>query len=146
MAKPVPGPSHFCGHIAAVVGIYGRLKRHSADDLNSSLGEAIEFGRVIREQNNARAFKHFKHARGDTVVALVVVETEGGIGVDGIQAVILQLIGTHLVGKTNAAAFLCQVEDNASTEVLQTCNREPKLIAAVTAPRPEYIARQACRM
>ena len=44
MAKPMPGPSYFCGHIAAVVGIYGRLKRHSADDLNSSLGQAIEFG------------------------------------------------------------------------------------------------------
>src|SRR5262245_18275363 len=146
MAEPVPGPSDLCGHIATVVGIYGCLKRHSAYDLNSRLGEAIEFGRVIGEESDACAFEHLKHACCNTIVALVVVEAEGSICVDGIEAVILQLVGAHLVGETDAAALLRETENKASTEVLYTCNREAKLVATVTAPRAEYISCQACRM
>src|SRR6516165_3610704 len=146
MAEPVPGPSDLCGHIASIIGVYGCLERHSADDLNSRLGETIEFSRIIGEEDDARAFEHLEHASSNSIVALVVVEAEGRICVDCIEAIILQLVGAHLVGETDAAALLRQVENDASTEVLQTRNREPKLVTTVTAPRPEYIACQACRM
>src|SRR5262249_8070077 len=49
MAEPMSGPLDLCGHIAAVVGVYRCLERHPADNLNSGLGEAIEFGRVVGE-------------------------------------------------------------------------------------------------
>ena len=69
--------------------------------------------RVVGEQDDSRAFEHLEHARGDSIVALIVIETKRGVCIDGIEAVFLQSIGAHLVGEAKAAAFLRQVENNA---------------------------------
>jgi hypothetical protein len=56
----------------------------------------------------------------------------------GPTGVVLQLICTHLVGEAKAAAFLRQVEDNASPKIFQARERKAKLVAAVAAPGAEY--------
>ena len=124
----------------------GASSRHPADDFNAGFGETIELGRVVGEQDDARAFEHLEHARGNAIVALIVIEAKRGVCIDGIEAVVLQPIGAHLVGEADAAAFLRQIENNAAAKILEPRHREPKLVAAVTAPRTKYVARQACRM
>ena len=59
---------------------------------------------------------------------------------------VLQSIGAHLVRKTNAAAFLSQVQNDAAAEAFQADEREPKLVAAVASPGAEHVSGQACRM
>jgi hypothetical protein len=49
MAESVSGPRYLCGHVPAIVGVYGRLESHPADDLNSGFRETIELCRVVRE-------------------------------------------------------------------------------------------------
>jgi hypothetical protein len=79
----------------------------------------------------------------NTVIALIVVKAEGGVGVESIEAVVLQLICPHLVGETKPAAFLRQIENDAAAEIFEQRHSEPKLVAAVAAPRAEHVAGQA---
>ena len=51
LVEPVPGARGLCGHVTAIVGIYGGLDRHPADNLNANFGEAVELGRVVGEQD-----------------------------------------------------------------------------------------------
>lgn len=146
MAEAVPRTCHLCGHVAVVISIDRRLESHPADDLNSGFGQTIELGRVVGKQDDACAFEHLEHARGNAIVAFIVIEAKRGVCVNGIESAILQPIGTHLVGKADAAALLRQIENNAAAEVLEARHCEPKLVAAVTAPRAKYITRQARRM
>src|SRR5215213_10084932 len=90
--------------------------------------------------------EHLQHAASDAVVALVVVKTKRGIGIHGIESIILHLIGAHLVGQTQTPAFLRQVEHDAATRLLELRKRKLQLIAAVAAPRAKYVAGETGRM
>ena len=91
-------------------------------------------------------FSHLEHTRGNAVVALVIVKAESRVGIEGIEAVILQLIGPHLVGEAEATALLSQIQDNAAAKLFKLGEREPKLIAAVASPGAEHIPGQAGRV
>jgi hypothetical protein len=82
--------------------------------LNAGLCKAIELGRVVGEQRDPCAIQHSEHTRGDGVIALVVRKAERGIGVDGVEAIVLKLICSHLVGETKSATFLRQIKDDAA--------------------------------
>ena len=84
--------------------------------------------------------------RRNSIVALIVLETQHRVGVARIEPRVLQSIGSHLVRKTNAAAFLGQVQNDAATEAFQARERELKLVAAVASSRAKHVACQACRM
>ena len=114
MIELVAGARRLRRQIAAVVGIDRRLERHPAGDLDAGLGETVELGRVVGQQHDARAVEHLQHARGNAVVALVVIEAERGVGIDRVEAVVLHLIGAHLVGEAKAAAFLRQIQNDAA--------------------------------
>src|SRR5260370_7067077 len=80
---------------------------------------------------------------GDSVIALVIVKAECGVGVEGVEAVVLQLICPHLVGETKPSAFLRQIENDAAAEVFEQRHSVPKLVPAVAAPRAEHVPSQA---
>ena len=52
--------------------------------------------------------------RADAVVAHVGSEAELEIGVDGVEAAVLQLVGAQLVEQPDAAALLRQVQHDAA--------------------------------
>ena len=89
---------------------------------------------IVGEQHGPRAVQHPEHACDDAVIALIVIEAECGVGVEGVEAVVLQLICPHLVGETKPAAFPSQIENDAATEVFEQRQSEPKLFPAVAAP------------
>ena len=89
--KLVPGARRLGGEVASVVGVDRALQRNPADDIDTRAGKAIELSRVIGEQANARASEHLQHARGSTIVALIIVEAKRGIGVERVEAGVLQL-------------------------------------------------------
>src|SRR5262249_27926789 len=92
------------------------------------------------------AAQELQHAHRDAVVAFVVVEAEHGIGIDGVEACFLQVIGTDLVGESQAAAFLLQIQNDATAVLLELRERQAKLISAVASPRAEHTSRQASRV
>ena len=83
-----------------------------------AFGQAVELCRIVGQQHHAGAAEHLQHAHRHAIVALVVVETERGVGVDRIEAGVLQLVGPHLVGEAEAAAFLREIEDDAAAGLL----------------------------
>ncbi len=89
---------------------------------------------IVGEQHGPRAVQHPEHACDDAVIALIVVEAERGVGVEGIETVVLQLICPHLVGETKPAAFPSQIENDAAVEVFEQRQSEPKLFPVVAAP------------
>jgi hypothetical protein len=59
---------------------------------------------------------------------------ECGVGVEGIEAVVLQLILSASCWRDQPAAFPSQIENDAATEVFEQRQSEPKLFPAVAAP------------
>jgi hypothetical protein len=121
-------------HITTVVGIDRRLEWHSVGDFNARACQTVELGWIVGEQHNPRAIQYPQHMCGDPVIALIVIEAERDVGVEGIEAVVLQLICPHLVGETKPAAFLGQTENDAAAEVFEQRQSEPKLFPAVATP------------
>jgi hypothetical protein len=109
----VPGTHCLHRHITAVVGVDRAIERHPAGNFNAGLCETVELGPIV-EQHGPHAVQHPEHASGDAVIALIVIEAECGVGVEGIEAVVLQLICPHLVGETEPAAFPGQTENAAA--------------------------------
>ena len=117
-----------------VVGVDRRLKRHPAGNFDASPCEAIELGGIVGEQRYSCAVQDSQHARGDAVIAFIIIKSEGGIGIEGVETIILQPICPHLVCQTKSAALLRQIENDAASEFFETCESKPKLVAAVAAP------------
>ena len=146
MTELMAGARRFRRQIAAIVGVDRGLERHAAGDLDTGLGEAVDLGRIVGEQHHPVAAEHLQHADRDAVVALVIVEAERGVGVHRVEAAVLKLVGAHLVGETDAAAFLREIEDDAAAGLLQPRQRKLELIAAIAAPRAEHVAGETGRM
>ena len=142
----MPGAYCFRRQITPVVGIDWGLERNAGGDLDAGFCETVELGRVVGKQHDPRAVQGSQHLRRNSVVALVVLEAQRRVGVARIEPAVLQSIGSHLVRKADAAAFLGQVQNDATAEAFQAREREPKLIATVASPRAKYVAGQACRM
>ena len=73
---------------------------------------SIFFGLLVISRIDL-TFSAREHVRGDAVVALVVAEAERQVGVDGVEAVVLQPVRADLVDQADAAALLAQVEHDA---------------------------------
>ncbi len=84
-----------------------------------------------------------QHVVGDAEVALVLREADDLVGVDRVQALILQAIGAQLVGKADAAPFLRQVQQHAAALRVDRCHAAPQLLAAVAAQAAEQVAGEA---
>ncbi len=56
-----------------------------------------------------------KNLRANAVVALVGLEPEPFVGFDRIEPLVLQLVRANLVGEPDAAAFLVEVEQDATS-------------------------------
>ena len=84
--------------------------------------------------------------RADAVVAQVGGQAELEVRVDGVEAVLLELVGAQLVEQADAATLLREVEEHAAALVLDPLQRVVELLAAVAAQRVEDVAGQALRV
>ena len=79
----------------------------------------------------------------DAVVAQVGGQAELEVGVDGVEALLLELVGAQLVEQADAAALLGEVEQHALALALDHRQRRLELLAAVAAQRVEDVAGEA---
>src|SRR5262249_47891697 len=128
------------------MGGHRSFERDSGRDLDAGAGQAIKFGRIISEQEDPGAVQLLEHQRSNAIVAFVVIKAEGRIGIAGIESTILQLVGSHLVGETEAPALLSQVQDHAAAEAFELVQRKSKLVAAIASSRAEDVSGQAGRV
>ena len=96
--------------------------------------------RIVGHELDVREPEAAQHRRGGGVYPLVGTEAELLVRVDGIESVILQLVGAQLVDQADAAAFLRQVEQHAPAGRLNFRDSAAQLIATVAAKATEQVA------
>ena len=68
-------------------------ERDAARDPDAEPGQAVQLARVVGHEADGAHLEQLQHVGGDAVVALVVAEAQGEIGVHRVQALVLQAVG-----------------------------------------------------
>ena len=105
--------------------------------------ERGDLARIVGQQPDPALAERLQHPRGDGKVALVVGEAEPEIGVDRVEALILQRIGPELVDQADAAPFLPQIEEDAPARGGDRGQRGVQLRPAIAFERAQSVAGQA---
>ena len=87
-----------------------------------------------------------EHAGGEIEAALVRIEAEDLVGVVGVVALRLELVGADLVGDAVPASFLVEIEQDAALVLGHVAHGVAQLVAAIAFEAAEEVARQAGRM
>src|SRR4051794_32300015 len=93
----VAGLSGFGVQIELVVWVGRDYDRYAVGYLDSVLGEVGDFARVVSHQLDRLYPERVEHVYRRAVLALVIAETEGKVGLHGIQAVVLQAVSSYFV-------------------------------------------------
>ena len=104
----MPHPVLFRLQVTEVVGVGCHLDGHVLDDLESVGPESHTLHGVVGEQSHLMDAQVAQHLGSAAVVALIGLEAEVDVGIDGVEAFFLQLIGRYLVHQADAATFLLQ--------------------------------------
>ena len=72
-------------------------------DGDAAGGQCGEFVGVVGEEPDAGQAEGLEHGGGDEKVAFVGLPAEGAVGVDGVEAAILQGVGAQFAGQADAA-------------------------------------------
>ena len=109
------------------------FERQRLDDAEAVALEADELARVVRQQAHGADAEVAEDLRADAVVALVRLEAEPLVRLDGVEPLILQLVRAQLVGEPDAAALLVQIQQHAAPFARDLLHRRVELRAAVAA-------------
>ena len=82
----------------------------------------------------------------DAVVARVDLVAEGEVGLDRVEALVLQVVGLDLFDQPDAAAFLRQIDQHAGPFAADHLQGHVELVAAVAAERRQQVAGEAGRV
>ena len=136
------------GHqVADVVGVGPHRQRHALDDVQAVPIQTDALGRVVGEQPHRPDAEVDEDLRTDAVVAGVRGQAQLEVGVDGVVAGVLQLIGLQLVQQADAAALVtAHVEHHAAALAGDHRHRGVELGTAVTPTGTEHVAGEALRV
>ena len=99
---------------SAVLGVRRDLDRHLLDHGQPVAVEPADLLRVVREDADRRQAEVGEDLVADPVLARVRREAELEVRLDGVEAVLLQLVRAQLVQQADAAALLRHVEQHAA--------------------------------
>ena len=129
--------------VGLVVRVGGVLDRHLRRDRQPVALQPADLLRVVGEDADARQPEVDQDLRADAVVAQVDRQAELEVGVDRVQALVLEVVGAQLVQQADPAALLGEVEQDAGALALDHRQRRLELLAAIAAQRVEDVAGQA---
>src|SRR5687767_1214861 len=101
--------------------------------------QAFDLCRIVGQKASSSHTEVEQHFGSDPVVAHVLRQSKRKIRLDRIQTLLLECVGGDFVGKADAATFLSQVEQNATTLLLQELQAIGQLFSAVATRRPENV-------
>lgn len=122
------------------------LARDAFNDLYSGAFEGMNFVGIVGKQAHTLDAKPFENLAGKREVTVIGFETKTLVGLDGVQAGILQLICLEFGHQPDAAAFLLFVNQDARAFLSDHREGQLKLLPAVAAERMENVAGQALRV
>jgi hypothetical protein len=116
---------------------------HAFGDNDARRFDGAHFSWIIRHQTNRVHAKVAQDGSRELITAEVAFESEPFVGFHGIGAVILKLIGAELVHKSDAAAFLQFVNDEAAAFAGDFGEGDFELRAAIAAEAVEDVSGEA---
>ena len=84
--------------------------------------------------------------QADAVVARVGAVAQGEVGLDGVEPLVLEVVGPDLLDQADAPPLLRQVDQGADPLVADHRQGHVELVAAVAAQRVEQVAGEARRV
>ena len=132
--------------VALVVLVGGLHDRHYLRHLEAVAFEARALDGIVGDEAHLADPLVAQYLGADAVVALVGLEAQLEVGVDGVEALLLQVVGAQLVDEAYAAALLAHVGYQALALVLYHLHGAVQLLAAVALAAAEDVARGAARM
>src|SRR5437868_3685046 len=123
-----------------------RNDRHALIDGQAVTFETDKFPRIIGNRPDRLEAEIEKNLGADSVVAQVRLEAEPLIRFDGIDSLVLKLVGLELVEQADAAALLIEIDDDALSFFGNHFHRGVELPTTVAAQGMKHVARQALRV
>lgn len=117
--------------------------RNAACDGDAVLLDLAHFVWVVGDELDALDVEAFEDVCGDGVVSFVVAEAEGEVCFDGIEALVLEGVGFDFVDEADAAAFLAEVDEDASFHGLDAAQAFLELVATIAAEGAHDVACEA---
>src|SRR4051794_4657057 len=124
--------------VADVPRVRRRLKGDALGDLQSIALEAGALRRVVRQEPHRRDAEVDEDLRADPVVARVRREAELDVRLDGVAALLLELVREELVRQSDRPPLVpAHVQEDAATLSRDPFHRGFELLAAVASKRRE---------
>ncbi len=120
------------------------VERDAFDDVEPEALEAAVLHGVVGHEAHRGDPEVDQDLGADAVLAVVDRQAELEVGVDGVVALFLEVVGPQLVGQPDAATLVtAQVDDDAGPLLGDEAHGLGQLRAAVAAQGPEDVAGQA---
>jgi len=113
------------------------------DDADAGLFEGFDLFGVVGHEADGGNLKLLENFGGEFKDAAVCFVAEFEIGFDGVAALILEFVGAEFGHKTDAAALLLLIEENAGSGRGDGGEGEFELLPAVTTERVEDVTGEA---
>src|SRR4051794_3651424 len=107
------------------------------------IDEGVGLLGVVREQSDLRQAQVLEDLQADPVVAGVRPVAEGEVGLDGVEALVLEVVRADLLDQADPAPFLGQVDEGPRPLVPDHGQRHVELVPAIAPQRVEQVAREA---
>src|SRR5579872_574924 len=119
---------------------------HDQRDASSHLQpvslKSHDLARIVRDDLHLSNAEIVEDLRTDAIVALVDGQAKPFVGFSRVGALVLQFVRAELVGEPDTAAFLVQVQENASPGFRDDLQRGVALGGAVAAAAPQHVTGQ----
>jgi hypothetical protein len=143
-----PAPRRPLGpQVFDVARVRTRLERDALQDRQAVALEPGALGRVVRQQAHRLHPEVDEDLRADPVVARVGGEPELDVRLDGVAALLLQVVRAELVRDADRSPLVtADVQDDAAVLLTDPLERGVELVTAVAPQRPEHVPGQALRV
>ena len=136
----------FGPQVSERVWSWRNFARKPCDNFNAGISQGDSLAGIICEKSNTFDTEVVQYRGRQAEIPAVALEAQRVIGLNGVDAGILQLISLHFCHQANAAALLIFVNHEATTFRGDGLHGHLELTVAVAAQRPEHLAGEALRM
>jgi hypothetical protein len=120
--------------------------RHAFNHLDTGALQSLDLFGIIRKQAHLAYAERFQNFRGKSELAVIGLKTEAFVGLNRVEAGILQFVSLQFCHQANAAAFLLFVDQDSRARVANHGKSHFKLLSAVASQGMENVAGEALRV
>ena len=117
--------------------------RHAFNHLDPGALQGFDLFRIIRKQAHLAYAERFQNFRGKSKLTVIGLKTEAFVGLNRVQAGILQFVSLQFCHQANAAAFLLFVDQDSRARLANHGKSHFKLLPAIASQGMENVAGQA---